>query len=143
MPSTLESVLTALTAALTSATSATVKRNEPVPEVVPPGGLMILWDGEPGEPEVTLSPLTYHYQHTAELLVFAQKASPAARNTAFDTLKANVAAAVAADRTLGDLCDFVEAGAPAAEDLPVAGGKPIKSAIIPVVLHFATTDPLT
>jgi len=39
-----------------------VLRGEVLPERIPPGGLMILRDGNPGEPGVTLSPLMYHYQ---------------------------------------------------------------------------------
>lgn len=39
---------------------------EVLPERVPTDGLLILRDGEPGEPEVTLSPLRYHYQNRCE-----------------------------------------------------------------------------
>ena len=38
-----------------------------LPERVPAEGLLILRDGEPGEPEVPLSPFAYHYQHRAEI----------------------------------------------------------------------------
>ena len=60
-----ETILSALHARL-SALPATALRGEVLPERIPPAGLLILRDGEPGEPEVTLSPLTYHYQHRAE-----------------------------------------------------------------------------
>ena len=46
-----------------------ILRDEVLPERIPPLGLIILRDGQPGEPEVTLSPLRYHYQHSAELEV--------------------------------------------------------------------------
>lgn len=62
MPSPRETILTALHARL-SALSATALRGEVLPERVPTDGLLILRDGEPGEPEVTLSPVRYHYQH--------------------------------------------------------------------------------
>ncbi len=42
-------------------------RGDVLPERVPSAGLLILRDGEPGDPEVTLSPLRYHYQHRAEI----------------------------------------------------------------------------
>ncbi|MCV0428716.1 MAG: hypothetical protein K5905_24945 [Roseibium sp.] len=45
---------------------ATVLRGEVLSGRVPAEGLLILRDGEPGEPEVTLSPLRYHYQHRAD-----------------------------------------------------------------------------
>jgi hypothetical protein len=54
MPTTRETILTALHARL-SALSATALRGEMPPERVPGDGLLILRDGEPGEPEVTLS----------------------------------------------------------------------------------------
>jgi len=94
---------------------------------------------EPGEPEVTLSPLRYHYQHRAEIEAVVQGAT---RDAAFDTLCASVGAAIAADRTLGGLCDWVEAEAPRPVDLPVEGAATLKAAVIPVVLHYSTADPL-
>ena len=100
---------------------------------------LLLRDGEPGEPEVTLSPLRYHYQHRAEIEAVVQGAD---RDAAFDTLTASVGAALAADRTLGGLCDWVEAEAPRVVDLPVEGAASLKAAVIPVVLHYSTADPL-
>ena len=101
--------------------------------------LQRLEDGEPGEPEVTLSPLAYHYQHRAEIEAVVQGAD---RDAAFDTLTASIGAALAADRTLGGLCDWVEAEAPRPVDLPVDGAASLKAAVIPVVLHYTTADPL-
>ncbi len=40
------------------------------------------------------------------------------RDAAFDTLCASTARAIAADRTLGGLCDWIEAEAPRPVDLP-------------------------
>ena len=51
-------------------------------------------------------------------------------------------AALAADRTLGGLCDWVEAEAPRPVDLPVEGAASLKAAVIPVVLHYSTADQL-
>ena len=58
MPTTRETILTALHARL-SALAANALRGEVLPERVPAEGLLILRDGEPGEPDVTLSPLRY------------------------------------------------------------------------------------
>jgi hypothetical protein len=119
--------------------AATALRGEVLPERVPAEGLLILRDGEPGEPEVTLSPLRYHYQHRAEIEAVVQGAD---RDAAFDTLTASIGTALAADRTLGGLCDWVEAEAPRPVDLPVEGAASLKAAVIPVVLHYSTADPL-
>ena len=138
MPTTRETILTALHTRL-SALPATTLRGHVLPERVPAAGLLILRDGEPGEPEVTLSPLRYHYQHRAEIEAVVQGA---ARDAAFDTLCASVGAAIAADHTLSGLCDWVEAEAPRPVDLPVEGAASLKAAVIPVVLHYSMADQL-
>jgi hypothetical protein len=133
-----EIILTALYARV-SELPATALRGEVLPERVPALGLLILRDGEPGDPEVTLSPLTYHYQHRAEIEAIVQGPD---RDAAFDTLTASIGTALAADRTLGGLCDWVEAEAPQPVDLPVEGASSLKAAVIPVVLHYSTAVPL-
>ena len=134
-----ETILVALHARL-SALPATALRGDVLPERMPVEGLMILRDGEPGAPEVTLSPLRYHYQHRAELEVVVQAGT--GRASAFDELIAAIGAALEADRTLGGLCDWVEPEAPASVDLPVEGAAALKAAVIAVVLHYTTTGPL-
>jgi hypothetical protein len=134
-----ETILTALAVLLRTIPHVPVLRGEVLPERIPPAGLMILRDGEPGEPEVTLSPLTYHYQHRAEIEAVVQGAN---RDAAFDALCAGIGTALVADRKLGGLCDWVEAEAPRPVDLPVEGAASLKAAVIPVILHYSTTDPL-
>ena len=139
MPTTREAVLAALLVRLQPLSPA-VLRDEILPERIPAAGLIILRDGQPGEPDVTLSPLRYHYQHRAELEVVVQ--APNGRATAFDILIAAIGAALEADRTLGGLCDWIEPEAPASVDLPIEGAAALKAAIITVVLHYTTTGPL-
>ena len=139
MPTPRETILAALHARL-SALPATALRGDVLPERVPTAGLLILRDGEPGEPEVTLSPLRYHYQHRAELEVVVQASN--GRASAFDTLIAAIGTALEAERTLGGLCDWVEPEAPASVDLPIEGAAALKAAAITVVLHYTTTGPL-
>ena len=139
MPTTRDTVLAALHGRLL-ALSALTLRDAVLPERIPPAGLIILRDGQPGEPEVTLSPLRYHYQHRAELEVVVQAGS--GRASAFDELIAAIGTALEADRTLGGLCDWVEAEAPRPVDLAVEGAASLKAAVIPVILHYSTADPL-
>ena len=134
-----ETILSALADLLRTIPNVPVLRGEVLPERIPPAGLMILRDGEPGEPEVTLSPLTYHYRHRAEIEAVVQGAN---RDATFDALCASIGAVIAADRTLGGLCDWVEAEAPQPVDLPVEGAASLKAAVIPVILYYSTTDPL-
>jgi len=139
MPTTRETILAALHARLQPLAALTL-RDEVLPERIPPAGLIILRDGQPGEPEVTLSPLRYHYEHRAELEVVVQ--APNGRASTFDNLIAAIGTALEADRTLGGLCDWIEAEAPASVDLPVEGAVTLKAAVITVVLHYTTTGPL-
>ncbi|WP_137703179.1 acyl-CoA transferase [Marimonas lutisalis] len=138
MPTPRETILAALHARL-SALAASALRGEVLPERVPSEGLLILRDGEPGDPDVTLSPLAYHYQHRAEIEAVVQGDD---RDELFDNLCASVGATLAADRTLGGLCDWVEAEAPRSVDLPVEGAASLKAAVIRVSLFYATSDPL-
>ena len=139
MPSKREAILAALQARLQTL-AAPVLRGEVLPERIPATGLIILRDGKPGEPEVALSPLTYFYEHRAVLEVVIQAGS--GRDALFDELIRAIGAVLAADRTLGGLCDWVEAEAPEPVDLPIEGAAALKAAVIVVVLHYASPDPL-
>ena len=142
MASKRELVLAALHARLQTL-SAPVLRGEVLPERIPATGLIILRDGKPGEPEVTLSPLTYFYEHRAELEVVIQAGNGRDRDARFDALLGSIGIQLAADRTLGGLCDWLNAEAPEPVDLPIEGAAALKAAVIIVVLHYASPDPLT
>ena len=96
MSSVREAALVALLAAVRLVPGATVQRETVVPEAVPPGGLIILRDGAPGEPETTLSPLTYHYEHAARLEVMVQGAGAGPRAVQLDCLLVALGHALAA-----------------------------------------------
>jgi hypothetical protein len=138
MPTTRETVLQALHSLLQTQ-PAPVLRGEILPERMPAAGLLILRDGDPGEAAVTLSPLRYHYQHRAEVEAVVQGL---VRDASFAALATGVGAVLSADRTLGGLCDWVEAEAPRPVDMAVEGAGSLKAAVIPIVLHYAVADPL-
>ena len=139
MPTTRETILSALHSVLQTQ-PVPVLRGEVLPERVPAAGLLFLRDGDPGEPAVTLSPLLYHYQHRAEVEAVVQ--SGTGRDAALDALAAGVGTALGADRTLGGLCDWAEAEASRPVDLAIDGAATLKAAVIPIVLHYSTSDPL-
>ena len=117
-----------------------VLRNEVLPERIPAAGLLILRDGTPGEAEVTLSPLRYHWQHRAEVEVFVRGSS--GLELAFDTLAEGIGQVIAADRTLGGLCDWIETDAPEPADLAFEGAPTIRAAVLILTLHYTSNDPL-
>jgi hypothetical protein len=81
MPTTRETILAVLHARLSALPASSAGRR--AARACPTEGLLILRDGEPGEPEVTLSPLRYHYQQRAEIEAAVQGAD---RDAAFGTL---------------------------------------------------------
>jgi len=74
--------------------------------------------------------------------VIVQGKTPADRDAAFDMLLAELATTITTARTLGGLCDWIEAEAPQPVDLPVEGAEALKAAIVPVILTYTTADPL-
>jgi len=142
-----EDILTALLAQIRATfagdvdlSRAEVLRGEVLPVEIPRDGLVILRDGDPGEPEVLMSPLTWCYQHRAEVELLVQ--AGADRDRLLDMLASGLGRAIAFDRTLGGLCDWIEGGAPVATDLPGEGSETIKGATVAVVLHYCIVDPL-
>jgi len=70
-----EQVLEAMKALLEAVPGATVERNSVLPEKIPPGGLIILRDGDPGEPERALGGFgSTYYQHPVEIEVYVEEA---------------------------------------------------------------------
>jgi hypothetical protein len=138
-----EQVIAAIVALVAAALpAAKVERNAAKPERIPPGGLVIVRDGDPGEPEVLLSPLMYLYTHRIPLEIAARESGSQSREQALDAMLAAIGAAVAADRTLGGLCDFIEAEAPATADIEAAGALPGRWADAAIVAVYGTPDPL-
>lgn len=143
MSSRREAILGALFQTLDIALAANVRRNEVLPEKVPASGLVILRDGDPGEPDVLLSPPEYVYAHRADIEVVVDGPTPAARDGTFDSIMLAIGAAIALDRTLGGLCDYIETVAPEPIDLSVDGAPGLKAAVVPLVLHYGSGDPLS
>ncbi|MGE5509677.1 MAG: hypothetical protein ACM31O_00335 [Bacteroidota bacterium] len=143
MTSKREQVLDAVKALVAAALpNADVKRNLAKAERIPPGGLVTVRDGEPGEPEVMLSPLTYIYTHRIPIEVAAYETTSKPREQVLDEMLGAIGTAVAADRTLGGLCDFIEAEAPATDDVETAGARAGRWADAAIVAVYGTTDPL-
>ena len=97
------------------------RRNAAKPERIPAGGLVIIRDGDPGDPEVHLSPLTYIYTHRIPVEVAVLAAAPLSRERSWTRLSSAIGEAVEANRTLGGLCDFLEPEAPSTDDLEATG----------------------
>lgn len=136
-----EQVLQAVLALIETACSgADVKRNAPKPSKPAAGGVVRMRDGDPGEPTVDLSPLTYNFEHKIPLEILVP--GGAGREAALDALMRPIGAAVAADRTLGGLCMFLEVESPTTSDIEATGAETGLWADAAIVAHYATQDPL-
>jgi hypothetical protein len=130
---TMEAALVALASALDGATTLEVLRNSDRPEEVPAGGLVVLRDGAQQDAEATMSPLRYHVEHLAEVVILA------ATESERDALLADMSAAVIADRTLGGVVEWAEV-LPVSMDLAdFDGAEGLRGALMPVALHYITT----
>lgn len=121
---------------------ATVKRNAALPERVSDQAMAILRDGEMGEPEVSLSPLTHHWQHQVAIELFVADPDASARDARMDGLLVELAAQIEADRTLGGVVEYAEIGPPKFDELAPDGTSGIKACLLPVVLHYSSSGPL-
>jgi len=136
-------VLAAMKTLLETVPGATVERNSLLPEKIPDGGLIILRDGDPGEPEQTLGGFgNAYYQHAVEVEVYVEEGDPATRDAAFDDLLQQVGAALEADPTLGGLAFGLTYGRPETSIEAVSGAPAIKSATLTVSVDYETDAPL-
>jgi hypothetical protein len=105
-------------------------RNETVPQRLPPGGLVVLRDGETVEETPILSPLAWQIEHRAVVELVA------ASTTLLDALLVEIGAAITADRTLGGAVEWTHPGAPSFDDVETEGAAAARAAAIPVTLVF-------
>ncbi len=120
----------------------TVKRNAALPERVSDQAMVILRDGEMGEPEVSLSPLTYHWQHQVAIELFVADPDATVRDARMDGLLTELASLIEVDRTLSGVIEYAEIGPPKFDELAPEGTSGIKACLLPVVLHYSSTGPL-
>lgn len=135
MVSVRESALQALYTKLQEISGPVVVRNDVETEKIPSDGLINLIDGDPGEPEVTLSPTTYHYEHRAEIEVYVQGRH--GRDSLLDILIESIEEKLMEDDSLGGMVEYCEPQAPSTEDISIEGAPGVKGAIIPVILCYS------
>ena len=119
-----------------------VKRNAALPERIADHAVAILRDGEMGEPEVSLSPLTYHWQHQVAIELFVADPDTSTRDSRMDGLLTELAFLIEADRTLAGFVEYAEIGQPKFDELAPEGTSGIKACLLPVLLHYSSAGPL-
>jgi hypothetical protein len=117
-------------------------RNDAKQQEIGTGGYVNVDDGDPGDPEVTLNPATWIYEHQIPVDVVANATRTATAETRLDTMLQAIGTAVAADRTLGGLCDYLMVTAATTEPVTAEGAPVARYALIGIVAVYGTTDPL-
>lgn len=138
-----EEILAALFATLDIPLAANVRRNEVLPEKVPATGLVILRDGDPGEPDVTLNPRTEFYAHRIEIEVYVPQDPTGGGEAALDALLGSIGMALRIDSSLGGLAENLTPSAPETGALAIEGAAPVLTARLVVTVEYLVSDPLT
>jgi len=132
-----ELIMIALKELLGVGLSAKIERNTALPEKIPAGGLIVLRDGNPGDPEQALGGFGgIYYSQDVEIEVYAEDGDAATRDTAFDTLLQQIGSVLDADPTLGGLAFGMTYGRPEVYTEAVAGAPAIKAGTIAVTIEF-------
>ncbi len=143
MASRSEQVLIALVDRLRQLPDIGVERNSALPESIPDGGLVVVRDGDPGEPEQALGGfIPVYYRHAVELEIYAASGEQAIRDQTFDDLATAIGVALHADPTLGGLVFGITYGRPDVVTEAVEGGAAIKTGTITLVLDYEAPSPL-
>jgi len=142
MTSVREQVLAALFDRLGTNLTASVRRNEALPERVPAEGLVIIRDGDPGEPDVTLNPRTEFYSHRVELEIYLTQPAGGGGEEQLDALIADLHASLGHDPSLGGLAENLTILAPETGVLAIEGAAPVLTASLAIIVEYLVTDPL-
>jgi len=142
MTSRREQILATLFDRFRTTLAATVRRNEALPERVPAEGLVILRDGDPGEPDFTLNPRTEFYSHRVELEIYLTQPAGGGGEEQLDALIADAHAAFAPDPALGGLAENLTVTAPETGVLAIEGAASVLTASMGIIVDYLVTDPL-
>ena len=100
------------------------------------GGEVLIEDGDPGEPQVDLSPLTFNYERRVHLKFWPPSGGDVAQ------LMEPVGEAFEANRTLGGLVDWVQPEAPDRDPVDIFGAAAVNAAEADLIVAYSTNKPL-
>ena len=144
MTSKTETVLQALTILLGNASAAKFERNASVPEKIPSGGLIILRDGNPGQPEEALGGFgAVYYEHEVEMEIYVADGDQTNRDATFDNLVTQIGVALESNPDLGGLVFGMSYARPDVTIEIIPGAHAIKSGVITLVMDYETPTPLS
>lgn len=111
-----------------------------LPERLPADGVVLGDWGDPGEPDIDLSPVAYNYVHDVPVDI----AVPVVAGDALlAQLLGQIGSAVSGNRTLGGRCNWLDVKAPTISTSESQNGAPIRVASFAFVADYTLANPLT
>ena len=139
-----EDILEKLKTLLTAGCAARVERNSVLPEKVPSEGLVVIYDGDPGEPERVLGGFNNaYYEHRIEVSIYVEEGDPAQRDQKFDALLMQVGEVLTTYPFLDGLVVGLTYARPEAAIEPVLGAPAIKTGTLIVIAEYDTDSALS
>jgi hypothetical protein len=138
----LEAVKALVQAALPQVVVRGMSAEEAKPEVIGPEGLVIVRSGEPGQPEIDLSPPTYWFDHAIPVELASYAKPGRTSQQVLDDMLTAIGTAIQADRYLAGLCVWLDADAPTDGESDARGAEPIGWAEFTIIASYSTTSPL-
>lgn len=138
-----EDILNKLKELIAQESAAKVERNSDAPEKIPAAGLVIIRDGDPGEPDITLGGFSNtYYSHDIEIEIYVQEGDSAQRDTKFDLLLQQIDTVLQAKPPLEGIADGLLYGRPEITTQAVEGGAAIKTGILIVQADYESATPI-
>jgi len=139
-----ENILDKLLIILSEGCDARVERNSVLPEKIPANGLVVIYDGDPGEPEQVLGGFNNaYYEHQIEIAIYMEEGDSASRDQKFDALLVGIGQVLEEYPTLDGLVAGLTYARPEGSIEPVLGGPAIKTGTIILVAEYDTPSPLS
>lgn len=138
-----EDILEKLRTLLVAGCDARVERNSVLPEKIPVSGLIVIYDGDPGDPELVLGGFNNaYYEHQIEIALYMEEGDPAQRDQKFDAMLVQIGQVLEANPKLDGLVAGLSYARPEIAIEPVIGAPAIKTGTLIVIAEYDTDSPL-
>ena len=129
-------------AALPVSTVTGMDLEEAKPTMVGDLGQAIVRFGDPGEPEIDLSPPTWWWDRNFPIELAAKDEPGRPAREVLAEMAKQVGDAIQADPYLGGLCSWLDASAPVSGEVDQRGAAPIAWCDFAIIASYSTTSPL-
>ena len=116
--------------------------NDAKPTRIDDLGEAIVRSGDPGEPEIDLSPPTWWWERSFPVELAAKDEPGRPAQEVLAEMAMRVGTAIAVDPYLGGLCTWLDATAPVDGEADERGAVPIAWTDFAIVASYSTTSPL-